>query len=109
MVIPSGPRSHPTALTDRHSERGVLDALLDAVRAGEAGYWCCAAIRAWARQRCWTTWPGGAAGCRVVRVLGMQSEMELAFAGLHQLCAPMLHRLGRLPVPQRARCGPRSA
>ena len=43
----------------------------------------------------------GAAGCRVVRVLGMQSEMELAFAGLHQLCSPMLHGLGGLPVPQR--------
>ena len=33
--------------------------------------------------------------------MGVQSEMELAFAGLHQLCAPMLGRAGRLPVPQR--------
>ena len=40
-------------------------------------------------------------GCRVVRAVGVQSEMELAFAGLHQLCAPMLGRAGRLPVPQR--------
>ena len=39
--------------------------------------------------------------CQVVRALGVQSEMELAFAGLHQLCAPMLSRLDRLPVPQR--------
>ena len=42
-----------------------------------------------------------ASGCLVVRALGVQSEMELAFAGLHQLCAPMLNRLDRLPVPQR--------
>jgi len=42
-----------------------------------------------------------AAGCRIARAAGMQSEMELAFAGLHQLCAPMLGRLGRLPEPQR--------
>jgi hypothetical protein len=28
--------------------------------------------------------------------------MELPFAGLHALCAPMLDRLHRLPVPQRA-------
>jgi hypothetical protein len=42
-----------------------------------------------------------ASGCRVVRAAGVQSEMELAFAGLHQLCAPMLDRLERLPVPQR--------
>ena len=40
-------------------------------------------------------------GCRVVRAVGVQSEMELAFAGLHQLCAPMLDHGGSLPVPQR--------
>jgi DNA-binding CsgD family transcriptional regulator/tetratricopeptide (TPR) repeat protein len=40
------------------------------------------------------------AGCRVVRVAGVESEMELAFAGLHQLCAPFLDRLDRLPGPQ---------
>ena len=43
----------------------------------------------------------GAGGCRIVRVAGVESEMELAFAGLHALCAPMLGRLGYLPVPQR--------
>src|SRR3712207_1313772 len=37
----------------------------------------------------------------VVRAVGVESEMELAFAGLHQLCAPMLDRLPRLPAPQR--------
>jgi DNA-binding CsgD family transcriptional regulator/tetratricopeptide (TPR) repeat protein len=40
-------------------------------------------------------------GCRVARAVGVQSEMELAFAGLHQLCAPMLSRAERLPAPQR--------
>jgi DNA-binding CsgD family transcriptional regulator/tetratricopeptide (TPR) repeat protein len=46
---------------------------------------------------------GGAtsSGCRVVRATGVQSEMELAFAGLHQLCAPMLDHAESLPVPQR--------
>ncbi|MGY1616556.1 ATP-binding protein [Geodermatophilus sp. SYSU D00691] len=43
-----------------------------------------------------------AAGCRVARASGVESEMELAFAGLHQLCSPYLHRLEALPVPQRA-------
>jgi AAA ATPase domain len=42
-----------------------------------------------------------ASGCRIARVTGVESEMELAFAGLHQLCAPFLDRLGRLPPPQR--------
>jgi DNA-binding CsgD family transcriptional regulator len=42
-----------------------------------------------------------AAGCRIARVTGVEPEMELAFAGLHQLCAPFLDRLGHLPDPQR--------
>jgi AAA ATPase domain len=44
---------------------------------------------------------GKATGCRVERAAGIQSEMELAFAGLHQLSAPMLDRLETIPVPQR--------
>jgi len=46
-------------------------------------------------------WPGRqAGGCRVARAAGVQTDMELAFAGLHQLSAPMLSRAGHLPVPQ---------
>ncbi|WP_144120205.1 ATP-binding protein [Catellatospora sichuanensis] len=44
---------------------------------------------------------GHAAGFRVVSVVGIESEMELPFASLHQLCAPMLARLDELPGPQR--------
>src|SRR5262249_49186966 len=43
---------------------------------------------------------GHAPGCRVVRAAGVEQEMEFAFAGLHQLCEPVLDHLGRLPVPQ---------
>ncbi len=42
-----------------------------------------------------------ASGCTVARTAGVQSEMELAFAAVHQLLAPMLDRLERLPAPQR--------
>ena len=42
-----------------------------------------------------------ASGFRVVSGLGVESEMELPFAGLHQLCAPILGRLGSLAEPQR--------
>jgi DNA-binding CsgD family transcriptional regulator len=42
-----------------------------------------------------------ASGFRVARVAGVESEMELPFAGLHQLCGPMLSRLGSLAEPQR--------
>ena len=44
---------------------------------------------------------GQAPGCRVERAVGVQSEMELPFAAVHQLCAPMLEKLQELPAPQR--------
>src|SRR3954451_17620413 len=46
-----------------------------------------------------------AAGCQVARATGVEPEMELAFAGLHQLCAPFLDRLELLPAPQRDALG----
>ncbi|WP_346137260.1 ATP-binding protein, partial [Lentzea roselyniae] len=42
-----------------------------------------------------------AEGCRIARARGVESEMEPAFAGLHQLCTPLMGRLGHLPEPQR--------
>ena len=44
---------------------------------------------------------GAAPGVRVLRAVGVESEMELAFAALQQLCAPLLDRLEGLPGPQR--------
>jgi DNA-binding CsgD family transcriptional regulator/tetratricopeptide (TPR) repeat protein len=88
-------------LTDRHRERDVLDRLVDAVRVGESralvvrgdlGVGKSALLGYLAEQ---------AHGCRVARAAGVQSEMELAFAGLHQLCAPMLGTAEQLPAPQR--------
>src|SRR5580692_4147657 len=46
-----------------------------------------------------------AAGLRIARVAGIESEMELAYAALQQLCAPMLDKLAGLPDPQRAALG----
>ena len=48
---------------------------------------------------------GSASGFRVMRAVGVESEMELAFAALQQLCAPMLDRLDRLPAPQQDALG----
>jgi len=93
-------RGRAPELTGRRGERDLLDRLIEAVRAGESrtlvvrgepGVGKTALLDYIVEQ----------AGCRVVRAAGIQSEMELAFAGLHQLCAPMLDRLERLPVPQR--------
>lgn len=46
-----------------------------------------------------------ASGCRIVRAAGVEPEMDLPFAGLHQLCASMLGHLDTLPEPQRAAVG----
>jgi DNA-binding CsgD family transcriptional regulator len=48
---------------------------------------------------------GRATKCRVARGAGAESETDLPFAGLHQLCAPFLDRLGHLPGPQRDALG----
>src|ERR1700748_2137372 len=92
-------------LLGRRSESATLDRLLDVVRAGEsralvirgeAGVGKTALLEFLAER---------ATGCRVAQAAGVQAEMELAFAGLHQLCAPMLDRLERLPGPQRDALG----
>jgi DNA-binding CsgD family transcriptional regulator len=92
----------PAVLLGRADERQMLDRVLESVRGGqsavlvirgEAGVGKTALLQHCARQ---------ASGFRVARIAGVESEMELPFAGLHQLCAPMLGRLGALPEPQQA-------
>ena len=96
-------RSRATGLTGRRDECGVLDRLADAVRSGESRALVVRGDAGVGKSVLLDYLAGRASGsgCRVVRVVGVQSEMELAFAGLHQLCAPMLGRAERLPVPQR--------
>ena len=88
-------------LRGRRKECAALDRLLDAVRAGQSRVLVLRGEPGIGKSELLDYVREGAWGCRVVRAAGVQSEMELAFAGLHQLCAPMLDRLGRLPDPQR--------
>ena len=105
----AGQRGRASGLTDRRVERGALDQLISAVRAGvsrvlvvrgEPGVGKTALLDYLAAQ---------APGCRVARAAGVESEMELAFAGLHQLLTPMLNRLVGSPARNATRCGSRSA
>ncbi|MDX6631013.1 MAG: hypothetical protein QOH00_3259, partial [Gaiellales bacterium] len=88
-------------LQDRQSECEVLDRLLAAVRGGESRVLVVRGEPGVGKSVLLEYMVGQASGCRVERGTGVQSEMELAFAGLQQLCAPMLDRLERLPAPQR--------
>ena len=88
-------------LRGRRSERDVLDRFIEAVCAGEGRALVLRGEPGVGKTALLEYLVEQAAGCRVVRAAGVQSEMELAFAGLHQLLAPMLDRLERLPVPQR--------
>ena len=90
-----------TRLTDRDGERGALDRLVDAVRAGESRVLVVRGDPGVGKTVLLNYLAERAGGCRVARATGVQSEMELAFAGLHQLCAPMLDHLDRIPAPQR--------
>src|SRR5689334_11569902 len=88
-------------LTDRHAECAMLGRLVAAVRAGESRALVVHGEPGVGKTALLEYLAGQASGCRVARAGGVQSEMELAFAVLHQLCAPMLDRLERLPAPQR--------
>ena len=79
----------------------MLDRLVEAVRAGESRALVVHGEPGVGKTALLEYLAGHAPGCRVARAAGVQSEMELAFAGLHQLCAPMLDRLEALPLPQR--------
>ncbi|QFY14998.1 AAA family ATPase [Nonomuraea phyllanthi] len=95
------PHGDSTGLLGRSSECALLDQTLAAVRMGESRVLVVhgpagvgkSALLEYAEQ--------SAAGMWVLRAAGVESEMELAFATLHQLCAPLLDRLDRLPAPQR--------
>jgi DNA-binding CsgD family transcriptional regulator len=100
--LPSGGKF---ALRGRGSECERLDRLLGKVRGGhsevlllwgEAGVGKTALIEYAVES---------AKGFRIARVVGMESEVDLPYAALHQLCAPMLGQLERLPGPQRDALG----
>jgi DNA-binding CsgD family transcriptional regulator len=104
-VVPDSFAHRNVDLRGRRVECDALDDLLTAVHSGKSHVLLLqgepgvgkTALLDYVAQR--------AAGCHVIRVAGVESEMELAYAALHQLCAPMLERLDHLPVPQRDALG----
>ena len=105
-MVPTGsaeplPLGRHAPLRGRASELTALARLVEAVLAGQSRVLVIRGEPGAGKTALLDYLAGQAPGCRVVRALGVQSEMELAFAGLHQLCVPMLARLDGLPEPQR--------
>ena len=90
----------PSALLGRRGECDALDRLVAGVRAGQSQVLVLRGEAGVGKTALLEYLLGRAAGCRIARAAGVESEMELPFAGLHQLCSPLLDRLPRLPAPQ---------
>jgi DNA-binding CsgD family transcriptional regulator len=101
-MINEGPAQ---VLHGRRVEREALERLLDSVRRGESRVLVVSGEPGVGKTALLDSAIGSASGFRVARAVGVESEMELAFAALQQLCAPLLDRLDRLPTPQRDALG----
>ncbi|MFE7836965.1 LuxR C-terminal-related transcriptional regulator [Streptomyces sp. NPDC057474] len=88
-------------LRGRRGECGALDQVVAGARAGQSQVLVLRGEPGVGKSALVEYLVGGAAGCQILRAAGVESEMELAFAGLHQLCMPMMGQLDRLPGPQR--------
>jgi hypothetical protein len=101
--MPNPPRGDE--LRGRQSECASLDRLLEDVRGGQSRILVLRGEAGVGKTALLDYLAVSGSGCRIARSAGVDSEMELAFAGLHQLCAPMLSHLPELPGPQRDALG----
>ena len=90
-----------TSLKGRARECALLDGLVGAIRQGESRSLVLRGEAGIGKTALLEYLIESASDLTVVRAVGVESEMELAYASLHQLCAPLLDRLERLPAPQR--------
>ncbi|MFJ9123476.1 LuxR C-terminal-related transcriptional regulator [Streptomyces sp. NPDC102340] len=92
-------------LRGRQAECGTLDQFVATVQAGRSSVLVLRGEVGIGKTALLDYVRDGADGCRIARAVGIESEMELAFGGLHQLCASFLVRLDSLPPPQRDALG----
>src|SRR5436309_13892470 len=88
-------------LRGRTGEAALMDGVLAAVREGESRTLLLRGEPGIGKTALLEQMIGNAPDLRVLRAVGVESEMELAFASLHQPCAPILDRAAGLPAPQR--------
>ena len=92
-------------LLGRGSECAALDQLVASVRGGPSRALVLRGEAGVGKSALLEYLIAHASGCGIARATGVESEMELAYAGLQQLCAPFLDRLEGLPGPQRDALG----
>ena len=88
-------------LLGRQRERDVLDRVLAAARDGQGGVLAVYGEPGVGKTALLEYTVGAASDFRIARTVGVEGEMELAFAALQQLCSPSLDLMERLPDPQR--------
>jgi DNA-binding CsgD family transcriptional regulator/tetratricopeptide (TPR) repeat protein len=101
MTAESRLRGTGGRLRGRASECALLDDLVSAIRRGESRSLVLRGEAGIGKTALLEYLIASAPDATVVRAVGVQSDMELAFASLHQLCGPLLDRLETLPAPQR--------
>jgi DNA-binding CsgD family transcriptional regulator len=95
----------PPGLLGRRNECCMLDRLVAGVRAGESQVLVLRGEAGTGKTALLNYVLRRAGACQIMRAAGAESETELAFAALHQLCAPFLDRINSLPAPQRDALG----
>src|SRR3982751_3822680 len=88
-------------LRGRGSECALLDELVAAIRRGESQSLVLRGEAGIGKTALLEYLIASAPDATIVRAVGVQSDMELPYAALHQLCGPLLDRLEALPAPQR--------
>jgi DNA-binding CsgD family transcriptional regulator len=101
-MVSEGPAE---VLHGRRGERNALGRMLEAVRGGQSRVLVVWGEPGVGKTALVESAIASASGFRVLRAVGIESEMELPFAALHQLCAPILDLLDHVPDPQQDALG----
>jgi DNA-binding CsgD family transcriptional regulator len=100
LMARGDPAAGRLTLRGRDDERTVLDRLLEKGRAGQSGVLVLRGEAGVGKTALLEYAIESASGLTVLRAVGVESEMELAYAALHRLCAPLLGWVDRIPAPQ---------
>src|SRR5262249_35079914 len=100
-IIPDRAAGNAPLVADRQAESGTLDRLIEKIRGGASQALVVHGMAGIGKTALLEYLAGHARDCQVIRASGVQTEMELAFATLQQLCVPLQAHVDKLPAQQR--------